>query len=366
MNHCEVKTMIKLLSSVYKNLISELDSGKKAVVVTILDDRKNENKILLTEESLSLPDNHLIDKEIFQKAQYALKSGMLQFLNDPGNAAYLIEPFFPQPQLVVFGGGHIAKHLAEFGAKAGFLVTVIDDREKFANHERFPEANRVICDSFDKWFEHIHLNKSVFAAIITRGHLLDMDTLKQVLKYDPAYVGMVGSARKVKMVKEHLISEGYDQEKIKNVHAPIGLEIGAETPEEIAISIMAEAISYKRLVHPISDGAPIKRKWPEFDRKVLLEMSSGEDQPKAIVTVVATKGSTPRKAGSKMIVFQDGSFLGTIGGGRGEADAITLARKVIENGGYCVHRLEMTGKDAAEAGSICGGITDIVIEALTR
>jgi xanthine dehydrogenase accessory factor len=236
----------------------------------------------------------------------------------------------------------------------------------FANNERFPDANRVICESFDKWFELINFNKSVFVTIVTRGHLLDMDTLRQVLKYDTAYVGMLGSDRKVRMVKEYFINEGYDQEKINNVHAPIGLEIGAETPEEIAISIIAEAISFRRLDHTSSAEGPKKVKWPEFDRQVLTELSCRKDDPMAVITVVATKGSTPRKAGSKMIVFQDGSFVGTIGGGRGEGDIIKMAREMIENGGYRVHRLEMTGKDAAEAGSICGGVTDFVIEVLNR
>jgi xanthine dehydrogenase accessory factor len=350
-------------ANVYKNLMNELDAGKKAVVVTVLDG-KNEKKVLLTEESLINPNNSLIDDEIYQKAQYVLKSGKLQFINDPEKATFLIEPHFPQPQLVVFGGGHIAKPLVEFGAKVGFQVTVVDDRPMFANNERFPDASHVICESFDKWFELIKFNKSVFVTIVTRGHLLDMDTLKQVLKYDTAYVGMLGSDRKVKMVKEHLINEGYDQEKIKNVHAPVGLEIGAETPEEIAISIIAEAISYRRLVQSGSDEAPLKVKWPEFDMEVLTELSREKEETRAIVTVVATKGSTPRKAGSKMVVFPDGSFVGTIGGGRGEGDILNLARDVIKDGGYRVHRLEMTGKDAAEAGSICGGITDLVIEIL--
>lgn len=358
-------------SILYKNLMNELDAGKKAVVVTLMDDSKSGkdsalNKILLTEESLSNPDNHPLNEEIYQKAQYALKTGRLQFMNEPGKAAYLIEPHFPQPRLVVFGGGHIAKPLAEFGAKVGFLVTVVDDRPEFANHDRFPYADKVICESFDKWFELIPFNKSTFVTIVTRGHLLDMDCLKQMLKYDTAYVGMLGSDRKVRMVKEHLISEGYDTDKVMQVHAPVGVEIGAETPEEIAISIIAEAISYRRLVRTTSDEAPVKVRWPEFDRGVLLELSFGKDEPKAIVTVVATKGSTPRKAGSKMIVLPDGSIQGTVGGGRGEGDIIQLARNLMKNGGYQVHRLEMTGKEAADAGSICGGITDVVIEAFNR
>lgn len=356
--------MNECLTSVYKDLLNELDSVRKAVVVTVMDESKSMQKIILTEENLNESKNDLLDEEIYQKAKNALKSGKLQFIHDSEKAACLIEPYFPQPRLVVFGAGHIAKPLAEFGAKAGFQVTVVDDRRMFANHERFPEADQVICESFDKWFDLVNLNKSAFVTIVTRGHLLDMDTLKQVLKYDTAYVGMLGSDRKVKMIKEHLISEGYDQEKINKVHAPIGLEIGAETPEEIAISIIAQSISYRRLVHSISDEAPMKVKWPEFDREVLTELSCGKDGPKAIVTVVATKGSTPRKAGSKMIVFSDGRFVGTIGGGRGEGDILKLARDVIINGGYKVHRLEMTGKDAAEAGSICGGVTDLVIEAL--
>ncbi|SNS77504.1 xanthine dehydrogenase accessory factor [Anaerovirgula multivorans] len=356
-------------ASIYRNLINELDAGKKAVVVTIMSDKDSESnsfleKTLLTEGEMGLQNCiHNLDEVIFQKAQYALESGNLQFDKDPGKKTYLIEPYFPEPRLIVLGGGHIAKPLAEFGARLGFLVTVIDDRPSFANKERFPDAERVICESFEKCFNLFRINESTFVVIVTRGHRHDIDCLRQVLKYNAAYIGMIGSKRRVKSVKEQLLSEGYSQEMLNKMNAPIGLAIGAITPDEIAISIIAQVISYRRLGGTMSLSAKSpKMNWPELDRIVLEELSKGENDPKAVVTVVSTKGSVPRKAGAKMLVWPYGKTLGSIGGGCSEGEIIHIARDVIRNRGYMVQPIDMTGQIVEDEGMVCGGMMEVVIE----
>lgn len=356
--------------NVYEQLLNEVDSGKRAVMVTKFDQGDSEskffyNKILLTEDNL-LTDNckYDLDENVYENAKEALESGNLQVVKGSSEKeTYLIEPYFPEPRLIVLGGGHIAKPLVEFGARAGFSVTVADDRPSFANTERFPDAEKVICESFEKCFDLINLNRSTFVVIVTRGHRHDMDCLRQVLKYDNAYVGMIGSKRRVRSVMEQMISEGFSEEKVNNVNAPIGIEIGAVTPDEIAFSIIAQVIKYRRLVDRNSGKIKTsKSNWPEFDRDVLVELSKEESSPKAIVTIISSKGSVPRKAGAKMLVYPHGEILGSIGGGCSEGAVINNARFLLRDGGYKIQTVDMTGDVAEQEGMVCGGIMDVIIE----
>lgn len=355
-------------SDIYRSLKSELDNGKKAAVITVMNDGDAViKKIMLTEEQLrTSPACEELDDKIVNKARFALYTGDVQYFPADNNESVLIEPYFPEAHLIVFGGGHIAKPLVEFGSKVGLLVTVIDDRPMFANQSRFPEAERVICESFDNCFDRINLNESSFVVIVTRGHRHDYDCLKQVLNHKTAYTGMIGSRRRVKIVKEQLLSEGYSMELINKVNAPIGLSIGAVTPEEIAISIIAQVISYRRQASPSAKDTPsVKVNWPELDRPVLEELCQAEDDPKALITVIATKGSVPRKAGAKMLVWPYGKIIGSIGGGCSEGEVITAARQLIGTGGIQIQEIDMTGLAAEEEGMVCGGIMNALIEDLT-
>ncbi len=356
--------------NIYKSLLEKLDSGKRVVIATVLDispcnSNSFQNKILLTQEDLLKYDKASnFDEIIYEKSKYALETGNLQFIKVSEDKTYLIEPYFPEPNLIVLGGGHIAKPLVEFGAKAGFSVTVIDDRPSFANRPRFPEAENVICESFEKCFDLINLNESSFVVTVTRGHRHDMDCLRKILKYDTAYVGMIGSKRRVKGVMEQLLSEGYPQEKLSKVNAPIGLEIGAVTPEEIAFSIIAQVIQYRRLFDRTTGTIKkSKTNWPEFDRDVLTRLSEEDNLSKAVITIVSTKGSVPRKEGAKLLITSNGELVGSIGGGCSEGAVINTARYMLRNNiTYQTERIDMTGDVAENEGMVCGGIMDVVIE----
>jgi len=152
------------------------------------------------------------------------------------------ERIAPQDVLYLFGAGHISTCLAPLAKKIGFRVVVIDDRSEYCNRERFPEADEVIVAPFTEVFNQITITPTSYVAIVTRGHLFDLTVLKSALCYKPAYIGMIGSLRKIKMVFASLAAEGISEERLKEVHAPIGLDLGGETPEEIAISIAAELI----------------------------------------------------------------------------------------------------------------------------
>ncbi|HEY3117020.1 MAG TPA: XdhC/CoxI family protein [Chloroflexota bacterium] len=152
----------------------------------------------------------------------------------------------PQPQLVILGAGHIAVPLASFAHLLGFEVVVIDDRDKYANRERFPEADEVIAADFGETVQKLRITPFTYLAIITRGHTFDEEALRVLLRQEPAYIGVIGSRRRVETVLRKLAGEGYERERLSAVYAPIGLDIGSETPEEIALSIIAEIIAARR------------------------------------------------------------------------------------------------------------------------
>ncbi len=162
-----------------------------------------------------------------------------------GTLEIFVEPILPQPVLYIFGAGHVSMALAQAAHTAGFAIAVIDDRESFANRERFPMA-REVYTSYEEAFERIQANAASYLIIVTRGHKDDMRVLAWAVGTEARYIGMIGSKRKVLSVYKALEKEGVPAEKFEGVHAPVGLEIGALTPEEIAISITAELIAVRR------------------------------------------------------------------------------------------------------------------------
>lgn len=162
-----------------------------------------------------------------------------------GTLEVYVEPILPQPMLYLFGGGHVSTALARAAHLAGFGIGVIDDRESFANSERFPMAQEVYT-SYEAAFEKLQPHAATFIVIVTRGHKDDMDVLRWAVGTEARYIGMIGSRRKVMSVYRALEKEGVAAKRLARVYAPVGLEIGALTPEEIAISIAAELVAVRR------------------------------------------------------------------------------------------------------------------------
>jgi xanthine dehydrogenase accessory factor len=162
-----------------------------------------------------------------------------------GTVEIFVEPILPQPMLYLFGGGHVSMAMAKAAGPAGFAVSVIDDREAFANLQRFPMAQEVFT-SYEDAFAKIQPNASSYLVIVTRGHKEDMRVLAWAVRTAARYIGMIGSKRKVLSVYKALEQEGFRLEEMERVFAPMGLDIGALSPEEIAISIVAEMIAVRR------------------------------------------------------------------------------------------------------------------------
>ncbi len=356
--------------SIYRNILGELNAGKKVVLLTTLGDANQHGmcqpeKAYYTEADLQNPRfTDSVSSETKQMIREALATGELQVVTTLEQKLLVAEPFFPEPRLIIFGGGHIGKALCEFGARLGFSITVVDDRIEFANRKRFPDADQVICESFDKSFERLQFGPHTYVVLVTRGHAHDSACLREVVKKTWAYAGMIGSRRRVHGVKEQLISEGSPREVVEKVNAPIGLDIGAVTPEEITIAILAQVISYRRLENPKMGRESARIKWTEFDREVIEELGSGGNDEKAIATVISTKGSAPRKAGAKMLVWPDGRILGSVGGGGGEGAVMQAAQDVIRRGGYLIQHIDMTSCFTEDEGMVCGGTMKVLIESV--
>jgi xanthine dehydrogenase accessory factor len=163
-----------------------------------------------------------------------------------GQLNIFVEPVIPQPRAYIFGGGHVSKSISKVANLAGFATAVIDDREAFANPERFPEAEATYAEEYESVFPKLPVNSSSYLIIVTRGHRDDMRVLRWAVTTPAKYVAMIGSKRKTISVVHELEKEGFARELFEKIYAPMGLEIGAESPEEIAISVVAEMIAARR------------------------------------------------------------------------------------------------------------------------
>lgn len=162
------------------------------------------------------------------------------------NGEMIIEPVSGTPHLVIFGGGHVSKYISRAASMAGFRITVIDDRSEYANAVRFPEAEHTLAVDFNDALSRISVTPSTYIVIVTRGHRSDEEILERVVGLPAKYIGMIGSKRKVLTTYGHLAERGVSADVLSRVHAPIGIEIGATTAEEIGISVVAQLIAVRR------------------------------------------------------------------------------------------------------------------------
>ena len=253
---------------IYEEIIRLRRAGIKAALATIVNVRGSipsyESAKLLVREDGSLVGTvggGCVEAEVWTAARQVIQEEKPQKLTfnlnqDPsydsgllcgGTLEVFIEPILPTPYLYIFGAGHVSLSLSKVATLAGFGTLVLDDRDTYANRERFPEAVEIYADDYEKIFERLLPNSSSFVIAVTRGHRDDMRVLRWAVGTPARYIGMIGSRRKVleivKYLEEH---EGISKSQLERVHAPIGLEIGAVTPEEIAVSVVAEMIAVRR------------------------------------------------------------------------------------------------------------------------
>lgn len=302
-----------------------------------------------------------MDRSLFRDIVHQLNNGETAFLKVEHNDKEYVRRFVPGDRLIILGCGHVSQALCKIASMLGFKIIAVDDRPSFANHQRFPDADTVICGDFVTTIEDLNIRQNDYVCVVTRGHKWDRECVEAVLsgEHMPYYIGMIGSHRRVSGLIDLLLEEGYPQDRVEALHAPVGLDIGAITVEEIAVSICAELIKCRRAEKRFAQAGEL---FQTNTNMVPLLYISQSDEPCAMLLVLDSTGSTPVKSGSIMAVGIDGRGYGTIGGGCGEAAAMTAARTVIGSGGYKMIELDMTNEVAADNGMVCGGRMTVLIE----
>lgn len=269
------------------------------------------------------------------------------------DSSYLRD-FQPRERLLLLGGGHIALHLCRLASWLGFSVSVADDRPSFANRTRFPEADAVLCGDFEDSVRKLEIRPGDYVAVMTRGHRYDAECLRTILSGTmPRYIGMIASRRRGIGLLRLLEEEGFEKEKLEQIHTPIGLDINALTLEEIAVSIAAELVQCRRKNtkrHSKSERLTQTDINPE-----LLHFIAEDPSPKVLLIVCQTEGSTPVKSGAMMAMDRAMRTVGTIGGGCGEGAAMREAFRLIGTGGQKLYTVDLNNDIAAEEGMVCGG-----------
>ena len=253
---------------IYKKIVELQNNRIPSALVTVLRTkgsvpREAGSKMIVLESGqiFGTIGGSLVEAMVINEAVAAIQSQKISIVNHDlhdeegkdtgmvcgGTMEFLIEPLAVGEKLYVFGGGHVALPVVQIAAKVGFSVTVIDDRSEFAAAERFPEASRCVQAQPSRYAEELELSDKDYVVIVTPGHKNDYSVLLGVIKKPCRYLGLIGSKVKRKEIYEKLKSQdGVTDAELKKVHCPIGLEIGSETPEEIAVSIVAELIKTRR------------------------------------------------------------------------------------------------------------------------
>ncbi len=263
-------------------------------------------------------------------------------------------------ELVICGGGHVSIPIIQMGKMLDYHVTVLEDRPLYADRARQAGADEVICDAFTTALERIEGGADTYFVVVTRGHRYDVECIQSILRKKSAYVGMMGSKVRSGEVKRTLAEDGFSDEVIAGLHSPIGLPIGGETPEEIAVSVMAELVQVRNQIRKQrkSSGAA------GYHHEILQALLADDNRQRCLATIISRKGSAPRSVGTKMVIFEDGVCAGTIGGGCVEARVVQEALYMLRNGVQEERTLQvnMLPEQAEEEGMVCGGIIEISLE----
>ena len=343
----------------YKNITSYLSTKDlitdEAYILSIVEGENIGSKLFLS------IDNKFDKKGIFNKVEYDSKLEnfwnelipKIKFENAPylDDSGIFVESLNPKVQLVVCGGGHVSLALSKLSDFLGFELTILEDRAEFGSYEKFPNAKSIIVDSFENIFKNHSFSKSSCFVIATRGHICDATCLENVMKLEFCYAGMIGSKRKIAKTKDLMLSKGFSEETFSKIKTPIGLPIGGQTPEEIAVSIMAEIIQ------------TLNQTPRSYFSEVIRDSIEKENDTMVLAKIVSKSGSSPRGIGSQMLIKKDASTVDTIGGGLIEFSAIQEAINLLKENpiAFKKHYI-LNNEQAASLGMWCGGNLDIFFD----
>ncbi len=352
--------------------IDEADQDKTALLITVIDGEYAGEKALFSGSELMWASNTDGFAMAHKKELLAISESGCSTVN---GAKIFAEILGNETKLVICGAGHVSMAVIAIGKLLGMHVTVIDDRQELVQNAIAKGADEAVCKGFEEALREIRGDNDTYYVIVTRGHRYDMDCLRILARKRYAYIGMIGSRKKVRLVMETLVKEGVAKEFLDSVYAPIGLRIGAETPEEIAVAIMAQIIEVKNKA----------KRTLGFPGEIMKALQAEGRDSLVMATIIARQGSSPRGVGSKMLIAKDSSIIGTIGGGLVEGRAITCGKRMLldeERGAVAMERgamtmecgpavmerrpaimdVDMTAGAAEEEGMVCGGRVQVLLE----
>lgn len=322
-------------AELYRTLSRELAAGRSARLISGC------SGTVLGREALACADGRLLttEEDLWERVLPQLGEDGFCTLEE---GDFFAQTMTPAARLILCGSGHIAQALARLAPDLGFSVTVADDRQGLAG--LFGPRVYPYPGQLPQAIERIPVSAGDFYVILTHSHALDEACLRAVLDRPRAYVGMIGSRTKVAAIRSHLLSEGRTEEELDEVYAPIGLEIGAQTPEEIALAIAAQLVQVREGLG-LAAGLPFE------------VIGAFRRPPFAVVTLLTKQGSAPRRPGTRMLVLPNGAVRGTIGGGAMETRGVEQALNCLETGESFRGRFSLT----PEGGMLCGGVSDYLI-----
>jgi len=328
-------------------------SNTRRMVLTVLDEKIPAEKVLAVDGKIVWESR---ENGFFRQYPTEIEGLTEGGLIDLGESQVFCDVLGEDTKIVICGGGHVSIPVIMLGVMMGCEVTVLEDRPTYADHARRAGATQVICEPFEEGLEKVAGDAGTYFVVVTRGHRYDQICLEKIAQKEHAYIGMIGSRRRTRMVIETLKEKGINPEVLDGVYTPIGLDIKAETPVEIAVAIMAEIIEVKNR----------KQRSGGYTKEILRAiMDRGTDTGrKVLATIVSRKGSAPRTVGTKMLILRDGRCVGTIGGGCMEAKVVQKALAMASQGKPEIRicQVDMTGEDAEEEGMICGGVIRVLLE----
>lgn len=333
--------------------IQESEGHAERIVLTVLEGEAISEKALVIDGEIIWESK---ENGYFHRHQDDVKgvteSGIVMF----DGVRIFCDTLGQEKQIVICGAGHVSIPVIKMAVMMDCEVIVLEDRPMYADHARLAGASQVICEPFEEGLDKIEGSADTYFVILTRGHRYDQICLEKIARKEHAYIGMIGSRRRTALVKQSLAEKGIDKEVLDAVYTPIGLDIGAQTPAEIGVAIIAEIIEVKNK----------KKRTYGYSKEIMRALTAQEPYPqkKVMATIVTRHGSAPQGLGTKMLICQDGQCAGTIGGGCMEAKVIQIARLMAagESEPARICHVDMTGNEAEEEGMVCGGEVDVFLE----
>ena len=301
--------------------------------------------------------SHAGEKALYIDGRIRVASGSAwaDEINDNDNSIVMFkQQIGSRPRLIICGGGHVSAALVRMASLLAFDIWVIEDRPLFADNANRQGADHVICGDYKNTLARLEPQADDYYVCMTRGHRFDMECLTEIFRKPYAYVGMMGSKKRAAIVKKDLEELGFSQETISGLHSPIGLAIGGQTPEEIALSVISEIVKCKNE----------RTSCTQVDNEVLDALIEASDGKYILCTIIKKNGSAPRGVGTQMLVSSDNRIIGTIGGGCAEAEVISHCRRLFRKQEFKCGLMDvsMNTDDAEKEGMVCGGSISVLLE----